>query len=312
MEAVSVWALLFRAEGRRGPGFGRHVRERIRALQGEGRAQGRREGARLRQRDCLSAARQLPARRPRREARGRGRAHAALSRAQGEAGGGRALRPLAQASAAVHAAPHRNRDERGGRRHPRHVHGPHPAVPRSRDTALPEPRPGRGRAGVDRRRHRVLRFVVLACGPADCRARGRVVRGSFLLQRRDARARGRIFAHPDDQRRRPRDRLHALRFRGRPAGGNALHRGGDRRAGAVRADAEPRRVALPADVVVAQPRRLLRAACRSSRRGSRRGPRAGARQRPQPAGPARASARARAEAPPTGGAHATRQGGGAA
>ena len=234
MEAVSVGTLLLHPQGRGCAGFRRDVRWALRVVhraapRASRRPEGRRQGQGLRKRDCLSATRKLPDRRPLRDARRSRRSYAALHGAQVEARGRRALRSHAQASYSVHAAPHRHRDERGRSGHTRHVHGADQAFPEPRDTALPRAGAGRRRPEDDHRRHRVLqqRGFRFQARLADCRARRRELRGPFLLQRRVSRPRRRGVKGPYDLRRRPRDGLYAMRLRRGCPRGDSVHRRGD-------------------------------------------------------------------------------------
>ena len=86
---------------------------------------------------------------------------------------------------------------------------------------------GRDRVARDRDRDPAS----LALGAARRRAdlpRRRLARGPLAVQRGDRRPRHRRLPDPDDLRRRPRDRLHDLRSRGRPARADAVRRRGDR------------------------------------------------------------------------------------
>ena len=135
----------------------------------------------------------------------------------------------AQAAAAHAAAAHRRRHLAHRRRHPGH-----PA--RACERALREPRDRdlpRARAGRRRRRRRSCAGIrALNRGGrlrrADRGPRRRQPRGPLGLQRGAGGARAGRVADPDHLRRRPRDRLHDRRLRGRPARAHAVGGGGAR------------------------------------------------------------------------------------
>ena len=182
------------------------------------------------------------------EPAGRRRADGAGRGAQEEARRRRAVRPGAQAAAAVPARGDRRRHLADRRRHPRHF--------ASARRPLSAPRGGVAGAGAGRRlgrggrrRHPRLQCAAGAgavqARPDHRRARRRLARGSVVVQRGDRGAGGGREPDPADLGGRPRDRRDADRFRRRRARADADRGRRDGGAGAQRADDADRQPGAP-------------------------------------------------------------------